>query len=130
MNKKTLGGVLGSVCATAAIVALSTAPAFAVPSGQVEHCADGLVLVHSSGSSVWAASGDAKYQLVSIDGTVTGEFYNKKTGELEPFADSFTKTWTSSKKDVVETCEGTNHEVLPNGGFDDVSFTAELRLVK
>lgn len=105
----------------------------ATQNGQVETCGtDHPVLVHTNGSSVWAVSGDAKYQLVAIDGTTYGTFYDKKTDTLVPFGPNpYAKTWAKGNQTSDFTCTGSDHETDPATGAQfDLDFTATLRQVQ
>ena len=127
MMKKTLVTV---ALTAAGLGGLGLVPAPANAGHTPEQCANGLVIVHSNGSSAWAESGDAKYQLVGIDGRVSGAFLDK-SGTLQTFSDTFQKEWTSGKKDVAVVCDGENHWSDPSTGeYFDESFRATLREVQ
>ncbi len=124
---------------TAAVTGLGLAALIGLPatvsaqpaSGTVSQCADGLVVVHTDGQSIWADSGDAKYQLVEIDGTASGHYLDKKTGQLVPFSFDFSKTWTSGNKPVIETCVAHHDQTNPTTGEDEhIDITAQLRQVQ
>lgn len=130
--KKALTRAFVGTVAIATLGGLSAMPAGAVSkNGQVEVCETGEVIVHTNGNAVWAESGDAKYQLVSIDGHVEGVYLDKKTGLPVNFSFDFSKTWTSGKKDVAITCQGTHQETGPGiGEYANETFTATLRQVQ
>jgi DNA-binding beta-propeller fold protein YncE len=122
-----------AVCVGAVTLGLAVVPAGAVDqNGQVEHCQEGAVLVHSNGNSVWAVSGDAKYQLIAIDATQFGTFFDKKTDTLVPFGpDPYVKTWAQGNQNSDLTCTGTNTQTDPDtGAFFTIDFTVELRQVQ
>jgi hypothetical protein len=127
MLKKTL---LTAAATAVACAGLGLAPGAASAGTYTEHCANGQVVVHTSGNAVWAESGDAKYQLVAIEGSYSGAYLDKN-GVLTPYSGTFDKTWTSGKKDVALVCDGSNHESNPTTGeYSDETFRATLRQVQ
>lgn len=128
--KRLAGGLLALGLMGTLVVTAS--PTSAAPkTGDTEQCANGAVIVHSDGASIWAASGDAKYQLVSLDGTGNGQYLDKKTGELTPFSFEFHKVYGSGKKDTALTCVGHRDEFGPGSGEEfHLDFTAVLRSVQ
>ena len=110
--------------------ALGLGPVAAHAEHTTEQCQNGVVVVHSNGSSVWAESGDAKYQLVAIEGSYSG-VYLDKTGTLTPYSGSFDKSWTSGKKGVALVCDVVGHIDGPTAGeYEDHSFHVSLRQVQ
>jgi hypothetical protein len=125
MIKKTLVTAAATACS---LLSLGLAPAYAEHT--TEHCANGAVLVHANGASVSAESGDAKYQLVGIEGSYSG-VYRDKSGTLTSYSGSFEKSWTSGKKDVALVCDVAGHVDGPTTGeYEDHSFHVTLRQVQ
>ena len=131
--RKVAAVAVFGVCVGAVTLGLAVVPAGAVvQNGQVEHCQEGAVLVHTNGQSVWAVSGDAKYQLIAIDATVSGTFFDKKTDTLVPFGpDPFAKTWARGNQNSDLTCTGSNTQTDPNTGASfTIDFVVQLRQVQ
>ncbi len=119
--------------AAAPLGSFLASPAGAAPkTGQVEHCAGGLVVVHTDGQSVWAESGDAKWQLVAITGTASGTFFDKKTDQLIPFGPfPIDKTWAKGNQTIDQTCTGSSSSTDPDTGAQfNLRFVASLRQVQ
>ena len=120
-----------------AVSALSVAGApevsAAPKNAEVKTCDDGTVIFTTNGQSVWAGSGDAKYQLIRVDGSGTGLWFDKKSDAYYPFEETISQTWGSDKLDATLTCTGHDHiewTTGPNKGSSfDLDFTAQLRQV-
>lgn len=132
--RRTLSRTAVTALAAIATVTLGGVPAGAVPSNaDAKTCDDGTVLFTTNGQSVWASSGDTKYQLIALDGSGTGTWYDKKTDAYYPFEETISQTWGSGQHPATFTCTGHDHiewTTGPNKGSTfDLDFVAQLRAV-
>lgn len=132
--RRTLRRSAVTALAAIAAVTLGSAPAGAVPGdANAKICDDGTVLFTTNGQAVWASSGDAKYQLIAVDGSGTGTWYDKKTDAYYPFEETISQTWGSGQHPADLTCTGHDHiewTTGPNKGSTfDLDFVAQLRAV-